>query len=211
MHRYKYPRTPHLPFSEGATSDDRILSSDSHFYDMDEVVVTIKMDGENTTIYPNGFYHARSLDSAHRDYHSWLLSYIPTFCYCIPENHRICGEYLYAKHSIGYYQLPSYFEVFSIWNEETCLDWKSTVDLCQKLWLVYVPVVYIGKYDSDHIEKLAHSLVAEGQEGIVVRNASSFQLSDFSNNIAKFVRPNHVQTDEHWSNGIIAKNSLQKL
>ena len=33
------------------------------------------MDGENTTIYKD-FYHARSLDSKHKDYHSYLLSKI---------------------------------------------------------------------------------------------------------------------------------------
>lgn len=42
----KYPRTPHLPFSEGMTKDDRVWK-DMHYFDQTEVVVTEKMDGEN--------------------------------------------------------------------------------------------------------------------------------------------------------------------
>ena len=61
MERIKYPRTPHLPYSMSKTDDDKTLPDDSQFEDMN-VVVTIKMDGENTTIYPDGYVHARSLD-----------------------------------------------------------------------------------------------------------------------------------------------------
>lgn len=210
MKKYKYPRTPHLPFSEGATSDDRILKSDDHFYDMDEVVVSIKMDGENTSIYSDGSYHARSLDSAHKEYHSWLLKFIQEWYYLMPDDIRICGEYLYAKHSIEYKSLPSYFEAFSVWSDETCYSWRDTEAILSTLGLYHVPIVYIGKYDTDKIKKIARMTVEDGQEGIVVRNSSSFTLNDFGKNIAKFVRPNHVQTDEHWSLGVIERNGLSK-
>jgi hypothetical protein len=42
----KYPRTLHLPWSPGLTNDDRQLKSTEHFEGR-EVVVTVKMDGEN--------------------------------------------------------------------------------------------------------------------------------------------------------------------
>ena len=58
--RVKYPRTWHLPWSPGATADDRVLDSVSHFYGR-EIVVTTKMDGECTTMYSD-FLHARSID-----------------------------------------------------------------------------------------------------------------------------------------------------
>ena len=47
----KYPRTYHLPFSPGATKDDKRLSGDwfSH-YKGKEVVITEKLDGENSCI-----------------------------------------------------------------------------------------------------------------------------------------------------------------
>ena len=54
----------------------------------------------------------------------------------------------------------------------------------------------------------AKEVIAEGGEGIVVRNADSFTLNEFPHNIAKYVRSNHVQTDEHWSQRTIECNQL---
>ena len=54
--RIKYPRTPHLPWSLGATNDDVKQRDLSHFVGK-QVVVTEKMDGENTTLY-NDYIHA---------------------------------------------------------------------------------------------------------------------------------------------------------
>ena len=207
MSRFKYPRTCHFPFSEGATDDDKILTSTDHFKGQ-IVVVTEKMDGENTTIYSD-HCHARSIDSKHKPYHSWLLSYIPSFQHQIPDNWRICGEYLYAKHSIGYDNLPSYFMVFSIWDEtNTCLSWDDTVDLCTDLGLEHVPVIYEGIYDEELIKKLAKETVARGGEGIVVRIKDGFAYEDFSRSIAKFVRKNHLQTNAEWTGN--EKNNLKK-
>ena len=58
----KYPRTYHLHYSEKkSNNDDKVHINDSHFNGK-EVIVTVKMDGENTSIY-NDFIHARSLNS----------------------------------------------------------------------------------------------------------------------------------------------------
>ena len=54
----KYPRTPHLPTSPGLTNDDRIIK-DLSLLERSQVVITEKMDGENTTI-SRDYIHARS-------------------------------------------------------------------------------------------------------------------------------------------------------
>lgn len=59
----KYPKTPHLPWSEKCTDDDKKLKDIQHFIGK-EVVASIKMDGENTTMYDDKI-HARSLNSNH--------------------------------------------------------------------------------------------------------------------------------------------------
>ena len=51
--RAKYPRTPHLPWSSGRTKDDIALDSVQHLEQWKDVVVTEKLDGENTTEYHN--------------------------------------------------------------------------------------------------------------------------------------------------------------
>lgn len=206
---YKYPRTPHLPFSEGATDDDKILKSTEHFLGK-EVVVTEKMDGENTTIY-NDNYHARSLDSTHREYHSYLLSRVlPQIQYQIPDGIRICGEYLYAKHSIYYDNLTSYFQVFSVWNNDTCFSWNDTKDFISKLGLIIVPELYVGIYSDNKMKELAKEVITRGGEGIVVRFYDSYKYEDFGKSVAKYVRPHHVQTDTHWSQSEIITNTLKE-
>ncbi len=45
----KYPRTYHLPYSPGATSDDKKLSSNwFENYKGRQIIITEKLDGENT-------------------------------------------------------------------------------------------------------------------------------------------------------------------
>lgn len=123
--RVKYPRTYHFDFSLGLSSDDKLISSLDAF-EGQEVVVTTKMDGENTTLYSD-YTHARSLDSGHHESRSWIKSKQAEIGHLIPQGWRICGENLYARHSIVYNDLHSYFYVFNIWNEENkCLSWDAT-------------------------------------------------------------------------------------
>lgn len=209
MSYYKYPRTYHLPYSLGMTSDDKVLSDDSIFTDK-KVVVTIKMDGENTTISKNKVY-ARSIDSKHEWYHSWLLNYASNIQYNIHNNERICGEYLYCKHSIKYTNLPSYFMGFSVWNDNICYSWDDTISLFNFLDITPVPWLYRGIYNREIIENIFHDVINSGEEGIVVRNLDSFIYDDFAKNVAKCVRPNHVQTDTHWKHSKIEKNELHVI
>jgi len=209
--RKKYPRTYHLPWSRSKTDDDRVLRDTDHFKGK-EVIVTEKMDGENTTIY-NDFIHARSLDSKDHASRHWVKMLQSTIGYQIPQNWRICGENLYAKHSIYYQNLSSYLYVFSIWtDEDKCLSWDETVEWAELLGLQMVPVLYRGIYDEGKIKACytKNSLAGGEQEGYVIRLANEFYYNDFKHSVAKFVRKNHVQTDEHWMNKPIVPNVISK-
>lgn len=207
MKRYKYPRTYHFPFSPGRSADDKIFNDFESYFKDKQVVITEKMDGENTSIYKD-MCHARSINSAHKKYHSWLLNYIRNFQYMLDENERICGEYLFAKHSIYYDNLPSYLMVFSIWNDEHCLSWEDTVKRCKELNLITVPVLYEGIYSKENIDKAIQEVSNHNGEGIVMRLASDYNYNDFNKSIIKYVRANHIQTDEHWSSQMIIKNAV---
>lgn len=163
------------------------------------VVVTEKRDGENTTLYRNGV-HARSLDSGYHESRSWILQLQATIGHNIPEGWRVCGENLYAKHSIAYDQLDTYFEVFSVWNEyNVALSWNSTLEWTALLNLSTVPVLYRGVWPGrKQLDALWQQCDPNRVEGYVVRLADSFGFAEFSSSVAKFVRTNHVQTDQHW-------------
>ena len=45
-------------------------------------------------------------------------------------------------------------------------------------------------------------------EGYVVRNVNSFSYDQFSKNVAKLVRKNHVQTSHNWGFEKIVKNEI---
>lgn len=207
--KFKYPRTKHFPWSEGVTSDDKIVTDLSQF-EGQEVICSIKMDGENSSCMRDACY-ARSLDSNNHPSRNWLKGLWGTIKHDIPENWRICGENLYATHSIHYDNLPSYFMVFNIWNEENiCLSWDDTLSYCYLLDLTPVTVIYRGIFDLNIIKNLHLQLDTETDEGFVMRLTDSFKYDEFSEYVVKYVRENHVTTDSHWSSQKIVPNNLKK-
>lgn len=203
----KYPSTPHLPFSQGLQRDDtRIVTLD--YLNGREVVVTEKMDGENCSMYYDHI-HARSLDSRHHPSRDWVKNFWSTIKHDIPHGYRICGENLYAQHSVAYDSLPSYFMGFSVWNGTRCLSWNDTQEFFELLGIQSVPVLYRGVFDLELLERMAEGFDVENKEGFVVRVAEGFDYSEFSTNVAKWVRSGHVQTDQHWMHQQVRPNGLQ--
>ena len=206
----KYPRTYHLPWSPGFNSDDRVMESTSCF-EGKEVVVTVKLDGENCSMYQDHI-HARSLDSNNHPSRTWVKNYHSQICGDIPDGWRVCGENLYAKHSIEYNNLPTYFLVFSIWNDKNmCLSWENTKEWCELMGLQMVPVIYEGIWDEDKIKTLyKETHGGDPMEGYVVRVKESFFYKDFKICMGKYVRKNHVTTHGHWMRSRLTLNGIKK-
>ncbi|MFJ1890319.1 RNA ligase family protein [Streptomyces sp. NPDC088170] len=205
--RTHYPRTAHLPWSPGATSDD-VRIADLAALTGREVVVTEKLDGENTTLYADGL-HARSLDSAHHPSRGWVKALQGRIGARVPDGWRVCGENLFARHSIPYEDLESFFYGFSVWDGERCLDWDRTVEFLRDLGIPVPPVLWRGVFDA-RAEKALRALKPDTgrQEGYVVRPADGFGAADFGRLVAKWVRPGHVQTDTHWMHSAVVPNGL---
>lgn len=209
--RTKYPRSFHLPWSMGATDDDKTLGSVEHFVGR-VVVVTEKLDGENTTIYSDGYMHARSVDGRTHESQAWVRALAGTVGHDIPEGWRVCGENVFAQHSLGYNRLASYFYVFAIYDENNrCLSWDETTEWAALLGLEVVPVLYRGEWDEAAVRGCydGSSTVGDEGEGYVVRVEDSFDYDDFSSSLAKFVRADHVQTGaKHWRACSVVANEL---
>lgn len=199
----KYPRTMHLPWSEKLGKDDRITPSIDSFKNK-EIVVSEKMDGENTSMYRD-YVHARSVNSESHPSRKWIKGLWSRIGYEIPDGWRICGENMYAVHSIRYTNLETYFYVFSIWNEKNeCLSWSDTLEWCELLNLKTVPVLYSGVFDEVRIKELKNSV----REGYVVRAADGFRYSEFRKCVAKFVNASFQIKHGHWSQQKIETNEL---
>jgi hypothetical protein len=70
----KYPRTYHVLWSPGMNDDDRMLPNMDSFEGR-RVIVTEKMDGENTTMYSD-YIHARSVDGRSHSSQDWAYQRI---------------------------------------------------------------------------------------------------------------------------------------
>lgn len=204
----KYPRTYHLPWSN-MLKDDRMIEDDSYFIGK-RVVVTLKMDGENTSMY-NDYIHARSLESASHETRKWVKGLWSNIGYMLDDNMRICGENLFAVHSVKYDNLKSYFMMFSLWIDNKCLSWNETVEYANIIGLETVPVIYDGIYNKENIIK-AFAQYEKQNEGFVVRVADEFNYIDFRRAIAKFVRPEFRQalnnSHGHWISKKVEVNGL---
>lgn len=207
----KYERTFHLPWSPGLHSDDKALKDVSQFAGR-RVIMSKKMDGENTTGYSDGHIHARSIDSRGGEDRAWVKQFLSSIIYELPQGWRICGENLWAEHSIHYDNLSSYFYGFSLWNERNvCLSWDDTLEYFSILGVTPVPVLYDGIWDEKEIRKIEKTLDLLKDEGYVIRLADSFSYGQFRNSVAKFVRDGHVQTTKHWRAGRqFIPNGLEK-
>ncbi len=210
----KYPRTYHLPWSPGTTSDDRIAKSVDTLLGVD-LVITEKLDGENCGMDRGGVYarsHAAYTTSAWSREVRALNARIGRD---IPEDEMLFGENMEGIHSIEYSELTSYYYLFGIRKKLTFQNgeergiwfpWKAVEEYAFLLDIPTVPVLFKGTVTSEKelkllTEELCNQPSALGgkREGIVIRNSETFLDEEFSKNVMKWVRKNHVSTDEHWT------------
>ena len=206
----KYPRTYHLPFSKGATKDDKIV--DSNWFDYfknKEIIITEKLDGSNTALTHNGVFARSHATQTTNEWDRYITEYNGLYSKVknlISENEIVYGENLYAIHSIEYTKLPSYFFIFNIRDDKEFYSWNEISEMAEMMGIFTVPVLYRGKLDKEEdLSKLIDlymsksSTYGDNIEGVVVRTSDRFPIEEFKHNVVKYVRANHVQTDVHWS------------
>ncbi|NVO57238.1 RNA ligase family protein [Rhodobacteraceae bacterium B1Z28] len=203
----KYGRTFHLPQSPGATSDDKIMSDVGALVAADEVIFTEKMDGENTTIHSDGC-HPRSIDARYHSSRDWMKAFAAGISPQLAEDERIVGEYLFARHSIAYSELPTYFLGFAWIKRDVVQPWDATLSRFADLNIAPVPVLYRGLFSEDAVSDVISDLDLSSQEGFVVRVTTAFADKDMPTHLAKYVREGHVQSETHWMSAELVKNGL---
>lgn len=219
MIKLKAPRIYHLPWSEVMSKDDKTIKHNSMFNGKD-VVVTIKYDGSSISLYNDGTFHSRSIQSSRQyksnDYlHSWWANKLYTDNYVILHNKwpnlRLVGENMYTTHTIQYNNLEDVFLLHSAWNGTTCLSWNDTLTICTLLNITPVPVLYKGIYKEDIVksyntlDRYRDDIV----EGYIVRNSDEYLYNDSNFNIAKFVSSRFViKNDKHWALNGLRRNNV---
>ncbi len=203
MDARKYGRTYHFPFSPGTSSDDKILHDWTDLLSQ-EIVLSEKLDGENTCLKESGVY-ARSHVGPTRN--PWAQNMWEIWNRINHElgTLEIFGENLYGLHSIEYSNLEHYFYIFAIRDNDQWLSWDDVSFYANLLEIPTVPVISRGYFKETELCNAIDNQMTAGSklggycEGLVVRNSSSFSTENFSDNVLKYVRANHVKTDEHWT------------
>ena len=202
----KYPSTPYWPWSPAIGRGDTVHQHPEHFVGQ-AVVATEKLDGGCTLLHAGRVY-ARSVAAPSeakwmamvKKYHAWKVTEPDVWLY---------GEDIYGVHSIAYDPVPEdrTFHAFALRNATG--EFAAFGDLeryAGSRGIPVVPVLFRGVFRSlTEIREFLASAHAEPsalggeREGVVLRLERAFAAADFPEAVCKSVRPNHVQTDEHWT------------
>lgn len=214
----KYNRTSHFSWSDGASKNDRIISSVNNLLKI-SIIITEKLDGSCTSLEHDGcFARTHSGPPTHQSFDG-LKALHASVKFKIPKKLQLFGEWLYALHSIKYNKLPGYFLLFAVRDLMT-MQWASWEEVelwSEEIQVPTVPILFKGIISSEiELKNLVKSLMSEPskfgdiKEGVVVRAENYFKDEDFSTSVAKFVRKNHVnQNNGHWLYKKIIKNELK--
>lgn len=215
-HPPKYPSTPHWPWSQTVHSDDRYHQDPEVFLGR-EVIITEKLDGGNTCLYGGEVYARSTSQPSHagwmamaRKHHAWKT-------FGGRDDIVYYGEDLFGIHSIEYDPMPEdqTFRLFAVryinplaedHGRSWFADWELIERHAEMLGVQTVPLLFRGRFNTvkeitDWFE--AHitqpSQLGGECEGFVLRDTDTIRYEDFSKKVCKYVRANHVQTDEHWT------------
>lgn len=207
-HPPKYPRTPYWPNSPSEPHQALTMHDPSLLINR-PVVITEKVDGSNTLIH-RGQVYSKSTSAQGpapwqglvKKHHAWKLANLPWLIY---------GENIQAVHSIEYAPVSeeNSFMAFALASPNGVFaPYPKFERICQELDIPTVPVLYRGTFQSyeqlDEWIQEQHkrpSKLGGELEGMVIRAKAGFHRKFFELYICKSVRPNHVQTEQHWSQG----------
>jgi len=231
----KYPRTPHL-FGSTGTDDDRHLSrKESEAFIRDpSLVVEEKLDGTNVGIHfatsgrmvlqCRGHEIRAGMHPQYDLFKQWTVAKRPVLEAMLENRCILFGEWLYAKHSVHYRNLPHYFFEFDVYDKQagSFLDLKTRLTMLDGTGIRTVPVIHQGALKADRLPDLIRASTFDGlfenpttgkpdnlMEGLYLRTEANGTVTGR----AKFVRIDFVEKvkqSEHWQHRTLVPNLLAK-
>jgi len=154
----KYPRTHHLEGSRLQPGDGDLDSVALADLAGQHLVIEEKIDGANAAISfdATGELYLQSrghfLTGGGRERHfalfkTWAQAHRPALWSCFGDRYVVYGEWLYAKHTIYYDELPHYFLEFDVLDlaSDAFLSTERRRELLAGTPLVSVPVLWRGE------------------------------------------------------------------
>jgi ATP-dependent RNA circularization protein (DNA/RNA ligase family) len=218
----KYPRTQHISGSRLQRGDEGLEVIAREHLDSSSLVIEEKLDGSNSGISFNcegslilqsrghvltGGPRERQFDLLKR----WANHHVTALWEILGQRYLMYGEWLYARHTIPYDQLPHYFLEFDIFDRE-CGEFLSTEARGRLLGggpVVSVPLLGIGSArEIDSYVGRSRFSSTELMEGLYFKQEEGGRVTARY----KYVRPGFLQTvavsDSHWAERPIEPNRL---
>ena len=229
----KYPRTPHL-FGSTGTGDDKYLSeAESERFLADEsLIVEEKLDGTNVGLHftaagklvlqCRGHQITEGMHPQYDLFKQWAVVKRPVLDQRLENRFILFGEWLYARHSVHYRQLPHYFFEFDIYdkNSGAFLSLERRLALLDGTGIHTVPVIHRGPVARTQLETLIGPSLYDSRfenpttkrtdklmEGLYLRTESGGVVSGR----AKFVRSEFIEKvkqSTHWQHQPVVPNLL---
>ncbi len=230
----KYPRTPHLFGSRGTDDDKHMSEAESLRFIADpSLIVEEKLDGTNVGLHfeasgelvlqCRGHLITEGMHPQYDLFKQWAAVKRHALEKCLEDRYILFGEWLYARHSVTYRQLPHYFFEFDIYDklDEQFLDFRQRMMLIEGMGIETVPVIHTGRLDRDELTDLIGPSRFDSQlenpitkqvdglmEGLYLRTEANGAVTGR----AKFVRPEFVEKvkqSTHWQHQAMVPNQLR--
>ena len=230
----KYPRTPHLFGSKGTDDDKHLSEAESREFIADEsLIVEEKIDGTNVGIHftsagqmvlqCRGHLITQGMHPQYDLFKQWTAVKRGVIEERLENRYILFGEWVYARHSVHYRQLPHYFFEFDIYDkeEEAFLSLEKRRSLIVDTGIETVPVLHQGAIGKEELEGLiGPSLFDSLFENPVTRRTDNLMEGLYLRNEAvgavagraKFVRPEFVEKvkqSTHWQHQAMVPNLLK--
>lgn len=160
MHIHKYPRTQHIEGSRLQPGDHDLSQVPLSELAGRHLVVEEKLDGANAAfsfdeggkLYLQSRGHCLTGGARERHFDlfkTWAASQQRALYDIVGSGRVVYGEWLYAKHTVFYDQLPHYFMEFDVLDVETGEFWSTPRrhELFRGSPVRSVPVVHQGEVD----------------------------------------------------------------
>ena len=223
---FRYPHTPHLAWLGAAPPrDDKVLpQAEASALLSGSMTVEEKLDGASLGIslgdqdrlrFQNrGQYLSAPYAAQFSRLNAWAGQHKDDLLPLLQPGLILFGEWLAARHSIGYGNLPDWFAAFDVYDGVAgrfwCLARRNA--FLRKAGLSAAPVLAQGQTTLSSLVALvtdsSSRFGAEAVEGVVVRRDGE----QFNEGRAKLVRPGFVQgINDHWSRRTLEWNRVRPV
>lgn len=218
----KYPRTPHIAGSRLQAGDEDLASVARDALAGLPLVIEEKLDGSNSAVSfaPDGELVLQSrghvLTGGARErqfdlFKRWASHHSNWLRERLHSRYVMYGEWLYARHTIPYDQLPHYFLEFDVLDRETgvFLSTERRRAMLDGGPVVSVPVLGTAVLPLERYIARSTASSVETMEGLYIKHEAEGQVLGRY----KYVRAGFLQavadSGEHWMDRPIEPNRLR--